>query len=500
MQSKPGSLTSWFAIDDANLLEKRIQSLNANMVMSCVVAIALTLVISMMVMSHVSNDLLMGGGAAVVLLLAVRAFFLHRARHLTSQHKRQLLRTEWQFSALALLIFGYLGYLIAAGPAVSPEIQVALIAIGLLAPIAALRTIGASKLATLASALPMLIGAAVALSYLESAFKPALLAGFAVGAFIVVDQVWRALSRTEKIQQSEDREKSLLSQQLALFSTSQLGIAQTVDSSVGRANGRFRQWFGEGSGDTLTADTAATIGMTPERLTRLIRRADKRILAHESRTVHIQLNGSTPRHFSVQVRRFDPSNPERGLLWTVSDQTSDWLRRQADERAASRDPLTGALNRRTLHKRISSMLGRDLRRQPFGILCVDINRFGELNVANGEGFGDQILCIVTRRLQRMLREQDVIARTGGNEFVLVLENVNSMDRGTQIAEKVMETLSAPIVLTSMTCSIAASVGIAVAPMHGRRTDEVLGRARASMFALKRTMVQVQAGRIGRRSP
>lgn len=499
MQSKSGSLATWFAFHDADLLAKRIQSLNANMLMSCVVALALTVVISMMVMDHVDQNLLLAGGAAVVVLVAIRAFLLHRARELTNRHRPQLVRAEWQFAVLALAIFGYLGYLIGVGPAATAEAQVALIIIGLLAPVAALRTIGASKLATIAASLPMLTGAGFAMTHLQSAMQPALFAGFAVCAFIVLEQVWRSLNGSQKIQQSENREKSLLSQQLALFSTSQLGIAQTVNSSVDRANGRFRQWFGEGTGDTLTADTAATLGMTVERLNRLIRRADQRISGHGSRTVHVQLNGATPRHFSIQVRRFDPADNERGLLWTVSDQTADFLRRQADERAASRDPLTGALNRRALHRKISAMLGRDLRRQPFGVLCIDINRFGELNVANGEGFGDQILCIVTRRLQRMLREQDVIARTGGNEFVLVLENVNSMDRANQIAEKVMETLSAPIVLTSMTCSIAAAVGMSIAPMHGRRTDEVLGRARASMFAIKRTMVQVQAGRIGRRS-
>ena len=145
MPSNPGSLTSWFAFDDANLLEKRIQSLNSNLLLSCVLALALAGVISLLVMPHVSQQLLLVGGVAVVVLVALRALLLHRARKLTSKQTAGLRAAEWQYAVLALLIFGYQGFLIGHAPAASAEIQVALIAIGLLAPIAALRTIGASK-------------------------------------------------------------------------------------------------------------------------------------------------------------------------------------------------------------------------------------------------------------------------------------------------------------------------------------------------------------------
>jgi diguanylate cyclase (GGDEF)-like protein len=498
MTPTQGSVKSWFNLDDVDLLEQRIHSLKSNMVIGTWLVLALTAIVSFMVADRMPLSVLVIGGVGVAVAAILRVLML---KHGVQTRKRtQLVRTEVGVAVTALAIFTYIACLIGTGPALSAEVQVGLAGIGVLMPLAALRTIGSSRLTIVAATIPMFIGAWFALIRLQSDYKLALIFGFIAASLVVLEHVWRELTGATRMEQSRNRERSLQSQQLALFSTSQMGIAQTVGTDVRRANGRFRQWFGEGLGDTLFGDIAGTIGMAPERLTRLITRAESRIDGHESRTVHLQLNGPTPRHFSVQVRRFDPKKADRGLLWTVSDQTSDWLRQQADERAATRDPLTGALNRRALHKKLSTMLTRDLRRQPFAVLCVDINRFGELNVANGEGFGDQILCIVTRRLQRMLREQDTIARTGGNEFVLVLDNVNGMDRATQIAEKVMETLSAPIVLTSMTCSIAAAVGIAVAPMHGRRTDEVLGRARASMFAIKRTMVQVQAGRIGRRAP
>ncbi|MEZ5739423.1 MAG: GGDEF domain-containing protein [Burkholderiaceae bacterium] len=440
---------------------------------------------------------------AAAALLMVSGLLLHaflQARELPIHgiDPRALARADRGAAGWFLLAFGFIGAVIAAGPMVSSDRQIALIVLGVIAPLAMLHSLSRSPLVFVATALPVVLGSIVATLRLGAALSPWLVLGLVVALAVVLEQAVRTMRTTDQHQRARSRERSLLSQQLALFSTSQLGIAQTTGVRIGRANARFRQWFGEGSGDALITDMAASIGMSRDRLQRLIKRADERVGGHDSRTVSILLNGATPRYFSVQVRRFDPANQNRGLLWTVSDQTSDWLRQQANERAATRDPLTGALNRRALHKRISSMLARDLRRQPFAVLCVDINRFGDLNQANGEGFGDQILCIVARRLQRTLREQDLIARTGGNEFVLVLENVNGMERASQIAEKVMETLSAPIVLTSMTCTIAASVGVAVAPLHGRRTDEILGRARSSMFAIKRTLVQVQAGKMGRR--
>ena len=488
----------WLAPDDADHLEQRVQALGAAQWRSAILLLSLALLTSFLAAEKFQLPILILGGVAVAVLITLNSIILRRVRPGTEQTPEVFRKTEWMTAGINLLITSYLAWLAIGQGMVSMDREVALIMLGLLAPLALVRAFGASRLTFVASATPLLVSATWCMIQLGSTIKPVLLLGFAAAALLIVEHSLRVLQAMDQAMRARSRERSLLSQQLALFSTSQLGIAQTVDGKVGRANAKFRSWFGEGSGEALLADMASSIGLNSERLLRMIARANKRIKGHDSRHINVLLNGATPRYFSVQVRRFDPTNNSRGLLWTVSDQTSDWLSRKATERAATRDPLTGALNRRALHKRLSSMLMRDLRRQPFAVLCVDINRFGDLNSANGQGFGDQILCIVTRRVQRMLREQDVIARTGGNEFVLVLENVNGMERATNIAEKVMETLSAPIVLTSMTCSIAAAVGVAVAPAHGRRTDEILSRARASMFAVKRTLVQVQAGHMGKR--
>ncbi len=500
MKSPLPAIRSWFLPAEPDLVELRGQVLNRHLVRSTVMALGLIVVVSLLAAAKLAPGVLTPAVLVAGLLVLTRAMLVRRGRLTYPDRSGKLVRNERQVAGLTLLIYGYIGTLIAHPGPVEPANQIVLLLIGLLAPLALLRTLSASRLVFLAGALPMLAGSAYAMLVLSDSVQPVIWIGFVAALVLVAELSLRGLSYADQAIRSQSRERSLLSQQLALFSTSQLGIAQTLSGRIGRANARFRQWFGEGAGDALLNDLATSIGMSRDRLLRLINRADQRIAGHESRSINVLLNGATPRYFSVQVRRFDPIQPARGLLWTVSDQTSDWLSRKANERAATRDPLTGALNRRALHKRLSAMLIRDLRRQPFAVLCIDINRFGELNSANGEGFGDQILCIVYRRLQRILREQDVIARTGGNEFVIVLDNVNGMERAASIAEKVMESLSAPIVLTSMTCSIAAAVGVAVAPLHGRRSDELLSRARASMFAVKRTLVQVQAGKLGRRAP
>ncbi|MEZ5651828.1 MAG: GGDEF domain-containing protein [Burkholderiaceae bacterium] len=500
MRFSLANATNWLFTDDPSRLEPRVVALQSNALFTGAISVALLIVTSLLGIGKLSNTAL-ATGALIALAIIVGMTVIH-AKHLAAAtaDPAKLRGIERRAALASLVAHGFMGAIIASNAAPAADSQLALILMGIAAPLLLLRPLANSPLVYAATTTPLLVAALIGTIGQFGNVSTLLVAGLLVATALVVDQVVRTLTTLDRHQRARSRERSLMSQQLALFSTSQLGIAQTVNGKLGRANARFRQWFGEGSGEALMAELASAVGMTRERLQKLIDRADKRVLGHESRTVNLSLNGATPRYFSVQVRRFDPNNAGRGLLWTVSDQTSDWLRRQANERAAVRDPLTGALNRRALHKRISTMLARDLRRQPFAVLCVDINRFGDLNKANGEGFGDQILCIVARRLQRVLREQDLIARTGGNEFVLVLDSVNNLERANQIAEKVMEALSAPIVLTSLTCTIAASVGSAVAPMHGRRPDEILGRARSSMFAIKRTLVQVQAGKLGRRSP
>lgn len=508
MTSRLDAIQQWIIPSDPDLREQRTQALAETRIFYGLLLTAIACLASFLAIGKLPAAWLVGGAIVASGLALCSVLIIQRHRNAAVNIDQTMPATEPQIALLGLLVAGYAGFLIASpgfattgsAGSVSTEHQIALIMLGLLAPLPLVRALGASGLAFIATAVPLMLSAAYAVFWMQASLTPLLQGAVLLAIALIAEHTLRTVRTTDLAMRSRTRERSLVSQQLALFSTSQLGIAQTVNGKIGRANARFRQWFGEGTGDALIADMASSIGLSTERVQRLINRADSRIEGHDSRNISILLNGATPRYFSVQVRRFDPSNATRGLLWTVSDQTSDWLSRKASERAATRDPLTGALNRRALHKRLSAMLVRDLRRQPFAVLCIDINRFGDLNNANGQGFGDQILCIVTRRVQRMLREQDVIARTGGNEFVLVLENVNGMERATKIAEKVMETLSAPIVLTSMTCSIAAAVGVAVAPAHGRRADEILSRARASMFAVKRTLIQVQAGHIGRRSP
>ncbi|MEZ5659543.1 MAG: GGDEF domain-containing protein [Burkholderiaceae bacterium] len=491
---------NWLFTHDPSRLEPRVAAIQSNALFTGAISAVLLLATSLLGIGKMSPAVLAVGAVMCMAIIVAQAVILSRRLSGLTTDAVALRRVERRSAAATFVVHGFIAAIVASRTAPAADSQLALVLMSIAAPLLLLRPLAASPLVYAAAAAPLVVASLIGAISQIGTVSSILVAGLLVATALVIDQVLRSLTTLDQSQRARSRERSLMSQQLALFSTSQLGIAQTVNGKLGRANARFRQWFGEGTGDTLMAELASAVGMTRERLQKLIDRADKRVIGHDSRTVNLSLNGATPRYFSVQVRRFDPGNPGRGLLWTVSDQTSDWLRRQANERAAVRDPLTGALNRRALHKRISTMLARDLRRQPFAVLCVDINRFGELNKANGEGFGDQILCIVARRLQRVLREQDLIARTGGNEFVLVLDSVNNLERANQIAEKVMEALSAPIVLTSLTCTIAASVGSAVAPMHGRRPDEILGRARSSMFAIKRTLVQVQAGKLGRRSP
>lgn len=124
--------------------------------------------------------------------------------------------------------------------------------------------------------------------------------------------------------------------------------------------------------------------------------------------------------------------------------------------SAERDPLTGLLNRRALEEKFASLAAA-----PLTLVAFDLDDFKPVNDRHGHHGGDEVLRVTARRLERECRDHDLIARVGGDEFVIVLTGVSEAGTAAQVCRRLSEALSAPIALEGQDVRIGASIGYAV---------------------------------------
>ena len=159
--------------------------------------------------------------------------------------------------------------------------------------------------------------------------------------------------------------------------------------------------------------------------------------------------------------------------------------REKIQQLSSRDTLTGALNRAGFRAHLERAIERS-ERYGFNtaLLYINIDQFANINDHCGECDGDLLIKSLSRRLINKLRSTDSIARLGGDEFAVVLEDVSSTSDVTLIAEKMLESISAPMILSDQQVSVEASIGAAIYPDDGREFSDLVEYARSAMQQAK----------------
>jgi diguanylate cyclase (GGDEF)-like protein len=149
------------------------------------------------------------------------------------------------------------------------------------------------------------------------------------------------------------------------------------------------------------------------------------------------------------------------------------------------DALTGLPNRRLLEDRVNQELRRSARSgHPVAICFVDLDRFKQVNDTFGHAVGDELIVQVARRLESTVRAQDTVARLGGDELAVLLPGLGERTTLEQLAHRMLEVLTAPYRIGDRDVRTSASIGVAVAPEHGRTYDELLSAADAAMYRAK----------------
>ncbi len=149
------------------------------------------------------------------------------------------------------------------------------------------------------------------------------------------------------------------------------------------------------------------------------------------------------------------------------------------------DSLTGLANRTLLLDRLQTALQRASREQaPLALLYLDLDRFKQVNDSFGHQVGDQLLQQTAQRILRAVRQTDTVARFGGDEFVVLLEQLDQPQTAAKVAEKVCQALAPPFLLAGQQFQIAPSIGVALFPDHGADSRQLLLRADVAMYSAK----------------
>lgn len=162
-------------------------------------------------------------------------------------------------------------------------------------------------------------------------------------------------------------------------------------------------------------------------------------------------------------------------------------------RRAFHDPLTGLPNRLLFEDRLAQALQRHARTMErasgrgagkVAVLFVDLDRFKPINDLMGHAMGDMVLKEASKRLRTAARDADTVARIGGDEFVVLMEDVGNVADCVSLARRLISVLTAPLEIAGRRVALSGSVGIAVHPDHGG-SDKLLLHADAAMYTAKR---------------
>jgi len=158
---------------------------------------------------------------------------------------------------------------------------------------------------------------------------------------------------------------------------------------------------------------------------------------------------------------------------------------KAIKHLANHDSLTGLPNRRLFNERISLEISRSQRNdQKIGVMLFDLDHLKKVNDSYGHNVGDLLLQAVAQRLLGLLRKSDTVARMGGDEFLLILPEMNQKDDAILTAERILDALGTPFHLEANQVNITTSIGIVFYPDDGDDVNDLVKKADIAMYKAK----------------
>ncbi|PXW95204.1 PAS domain S-box-containing protein/diguanylate cyclase (GGDEF)-like protein [Sphaerotilus hippei] len=271
-----------------------------------------------------------------------------------------------------------------------------------------------------------------------------------------VTELRRAQAQVSEIRSTQD----------AMLNNQRVGVARLRDRQFTWVNTTLCDLFGYRAAE-LEGRSSRLLYADDASFEALGRDAYPRLMAGESFHTRLQVRRQDGRLVWIDLQGVLVDAASRESLWMLADIT-DLLRRQEQfEFNARHDALTGLVNRSLLDKLIPQALDRARRQGTHVAVCyLDLDRFKPVNDRHGHAVGDEVLKDVGRRLLQSVGEADVVARIGGDEFVLLLTGLDDAQGHRPVCERARAAISRPIMMAGQRLSVGVAIGVAVFPVDG----------------------------------
>ncbi len=261
---------------------------------------------------------------------------------------------------------------------------------------------------------------------------------------------------------------------------------KNIDGTYMKCNSKFEQFFGAKESEILNK---TDFDFLDKELAQFFRNHNLLAIKADKPTINEEyLTFADDSHKGIYETIRTPIKDIHGKLigvLGVSRDISERKRREKElEDYATHDTLTGLSNRAVFMDRLQQLLNqRESEKQSHAILFIDLDKFKVINDTSGHAVGDEVIKMVALRLQKMTRKGDTIARVGGDEFTILLENQNR-DKAARIATKVIGSLRKPFIVNKHTFKISASIGIAISPTDSNTVTNLIIYADRAMYRAK----------------
>jgi diguanylate cyclase (GGDEF)-like protein/PAS domain S-box-containing protein len=207
--------------------------------------------------------------------------------------------------------------------------------------------------------------------------------------------------------------------------------------------------------------------------------------ANGTRQCHYRAQDGRLRTCRLSMRTVAEAPLSGGYRGTVSDITEEVEARARIEHLSLHDALTGLPNRNRMQEFLDGKLkARPTKDKPLLMLSLDLDRFKKVNDSFGHEVGDQVLNEVSRRLRLCLRDGDLVARMGGDEFILIVSGIFAQEEVERLCERLIASIERPFEIDNHSIFIGTSIGIAMAPADACVADELLRYADIALYEAK----------------
>jgi len=182
---------------------------------------------------------------------------------------------------------------------------------------------------------------------------------------------------------------------------------------------------------------------------------------------------------------FDKQDKPVNFVIMVTDISEIKRSREKLEFVATHDALTALPNRVLIYDRLESAVLRAKRNEKVGaVLFIDLDDFKEINDNLGHSYGDELLIQCANRLKHVVREEDTVGRLGGDEFLVIVENIGYDTNASMIAESILKRFAEPFTLNDIEYNISVSIGVSMFPNDGVEAETLIGAADIAMYNAK----------------